>query len=215
MKLRWLALIGVMLAAALSFTVPAAASPSAHVSQLSHITHVSALAPADTDVYTLCLNTDSTQCLNLTNCILTNDVQTYDFYSGGSCSQDWYVTVAGTVHDTFPFWCGDDLNARYQGKTVFQVIYATSTSGAYAPLSDGGGEPVYITPTLEEYYEGYWVTANNDTADTTLIDATTSCNAGGTEEYAYAGCKGNGCRVRESPDPPSLSFWAWSEFVVT
>jgi hypothetical protein len=214
MKLKLLILLGALLAAVMSFTVPAASAsssphPAPHVSRQSHSPH----ARPDPYAFTLCLNTAQSQCLNLTNCNLDEDVQTWNFSTGGTCSQDWYVSAIGHVGagGFNPFWCGDDLNARYYGDVVFLVIYATGSSGTYVPESTGDEAPVYVFPETAPYDLGYWVAPNSSLTDTTLIDATTSCTYGGQEQYVYAGCLGNGCRVREAHYPPSLWFWAWLE----
>jgi hypothetical protein len=218
MKLRLPVLLVIVVATAMFFTVPiASASASPHHARQPAVPHLAQQPrsdrgnrPDDIVVSTLCLNTQNDLCLNLQDCDTTKPVQLYDINTGGSCSEDWYVQLAGNVavgDGDWPFWCGDDLNATYHGDTVLQVVYAPSTGAPWVPLSEGNTQPVYLTD-MEEPNDGLWV-ATGDTDDTKLIDVSTTCDNDGTVQWVYAGCKGNGCLVRDGTSPKSLLFWEW------
>jgi hypothetical protein len=212
-----LVLIFIALLAFATLSIPVmTASAAPRPTQLSpHTTdaHRSA-APKDVEpVDTFCLNTDDTQCLNLEQCKESLPAQTWDISSGGACS-DWSVEFEGTVgtggSEAFGnvFTCGNDWNATYYGDVVYLVQFypqGSDGNGLPVPASAGYTDPVYLRSGGD--YAGYWV-ATGDSTDTELIDPYSSCHAGALQ-YVYAGCKGNGCLVRESPNPPSLLFWQW------
>lgn len=186
---------------------PRPTQPSEHTASA----HRSA-APDDEDADTFCLNTDDTQCLNLEQCKEANPAQLWAISSGGACS-DWSATFLGTVGTggVEPagnvFTCGNDWNATYYGDWVFLVQFwpaGTSGNNLPVPASAGYTDPVYLRSPGDD--AGYWVATGNST-DTTLIDAYSSCHDSALQ-FVYAGCKGNGCLIRESPNPSSLLFWA-------
>jgi hypothetical protein len=169
-------------------------------------------APDDVEpVDTFCLNTDDTQCLNLEQCKETLPVETWDISTGGACS-NWSVEFVGTVGTGGVesagnvFTCGNDWNATYYGDWVYFVQYDYTGP---EPASAGYTQPVYLQSAS---HSGYWV-ATGDSTDTELIDAYSSCHSDALQ-YVYAGCKGNGCLVRESPNPSSLLFWESIEYDV-
>jgi hypothetical protein len=216
-----LVLLFIALLAFATLSIPVmTASAAPRPTQLSaHTTdaHRSAASDDVEPVDTFCLNTDNTQCLNLEQCKETLPVQTWDISSGGACS-DWRVEFEGTVGTGGPepvgnvFTCGDDWNATYYGDDVYLVQFYPQGSDGNAlpvPASAGYTEPVYLQSAS---HSGYWVATGNST-DTELIDAYSSCHAAALQ-YVYAGCKGNGCLVRESPNPSSLLFWQSIEYDV-
>jgi len=213
MRLRLPLLFGALIMAVLAFTVPASATPSSPTHGLSQVSYVTHARPDQSYTFTLCLNTETTQCLNQTNCDLSEVVEVYNFSTGGACSQDWYVSDVGNVGENGfnVFWCGDDFNATYHGDVVFQVVYSPGDGGGqYVPTSTGSGDYVYVTEQMEEYLEGYWVAQASNLEDTRLIDVTTSCNADELQ-YVYAATKNNGGSVKETHAPASLWYWAWEE----
>lgn len=207
MKIRLLAVLGAALAV-MAFAPAASAAAVPHPARQS-VPRADLID--DATVYTFCLNSQTDECLNQTNCDTAKSVQLWDVTAGGACTDDWDVTFAGNIPTSgggspWPFWCGDDFNAKYAGDAVFQLVYSPPGGSVYVPDSLGGSNSVNLT-VLGGDYQGYWV-ATGDTTDTELVDVATSCNTG-TVQYVYAGCKGNGCLVRESTGPTSLLFWEW------
>jgi len=202
-----------LLAALLTLMALAAAPMASATADTPHPAQLSAhsLSPHSPDFTDLafCLNTQDDLCLNAKNCNTntTPEVQLWNVTTGGRCSDDWTAYFAGYVGTSAGnvFFCGDDLNAKYYGDPVYDVSFP-SADDSYPflyPHSDGDGNPVYAN---SDSPPGNLVATGNS-ADTELIDPNTTCDDDGQVQYVYAGCEGNGCLVRESPNPPSLLFW--------
>lgn len=211
MRLRQLAIAGILLATMTALAIPAASASTSSPQQRLSASHDSA-HPDQVSFSTFCENSDTNECLNLTNCDTSKGVQLWNILTGGTCSSDWYIASDGTVDPgaTYPFFCGDDLNSNYQNDQVYQILYDSGGADFWAPTSAGNNNTVTLEPWDGTNYEGLFVAQDNAAGPTRLIDVSTTCGIG-TIQHLYAGCGGSGCLVREGENPSSENTWDLEE----
>lgn len=229
--LATMAVSGAPLASAAASTHPARPSAAPHAAPLTSpryappgrtaATPLANRAASDT-FQTLCLHNTS-ECLNDALCQL-HTVQLWNGIAGSRCRI--IASFAGTVNPAgWPFYCGHGFNVAYAGKPVFSIgIYDSDEGIEYAVQSAGFGKTVTLTPVRSVspslgQYLGLWVATDVSgtfVLNSPMIDAFETCNDANPPflQYAYAGCGGDGCLVREEPITSSDATWDWQTITI-